>query len=246
MINIQNLSKTYKKKKSVKALQDVSLTLEKGVYALLGPNGAGKSTLMKILTLCMKPDCGEVLWNNRPISVCKEQYRSVLGYMPQQQTLYNNFNGRTFLNYMAVLKDLPKSTIQQEIERVAESVNLSDKLDEKIAGYSGGMKQRLLFASAIMGTPELVILDEPTAGLDPKERIRTRKLAKKVSENSTVLFATHVVSDIEEIADKVIILSEGVVLAFDTPQSLIANTPNAKKLEDVYMYYFGEAEDELC
>ncbi len=246
MITIQNLSKTYRGKEPVKALREVTLTLDKGVYALLGPNGAGKSTLMKILTLCMKPDSGKVLWNEQSIFECTEAYRRILGYMPQQQTLYNSFKGRTFLNYLAVLKDLPKRTIQEEIARVSLSVNLSDKLDERIAGYSGGMKQRLLLAGAIMGTPEFVILDEPTAGLDPRERIRTRKLAKKVAENSTVLFATHVVSDIEDIADKVILLNKGVVTAFDTPTELIRNTPNAQNLEDVYMHYFGEVEDGIC
>jgi len=246
MITIQNISKTYKGKVNVKALQGITLTLDKGVYALLGPNGAGKSTLMKILTLSMRPDSGEVLWDGCSIARCESKYRSILGYMPQQQTLYNGFRGRTFLNYMAVLKDLPKQTIQNEIARVSENVNLLDKLDEKIAGYSGGMKQRLLLASAIMGSPQFVILDEPTAGLDPRERVRTRRLAKRVSERSTVLFATHVVSDIEEIADKVIILCKGEVVAFDTPINLIKATPDAQNLEDVYMYYFGRAEDELC
>ncbi len=245
MIEIKNVSKTYGGKKNTKALDDVTLTLKKGVYALLGPNGAGKSTLMKILTLCLQADCGEILLNGVPISQCEEKYRSLLGYMPQQQTLYNSFKGRTFLNYIAVLKDLPKNTVKDEIMRVAESVNLTDKLDEKIVGYSGGMKQRLLLASAIMGTPEFIILDEPTAGLDPRERIRTRKLAEKVSSDSTVLFATHVVSDIEDIADKIILLNGGIVAAFDTPEKLIENTPDAENLEDVYMYYFGETEDEL-
>lgn len=246
MITIQNISKTYKGKENVKALQNINLTLDKGVYALLGPNGAGKSTLMKILTLSLKSDSGEVFLDNMSIDDCQEKYRSILGYMPQQQTLYNSFKGRTFLNYIAVLKDLPKQTIPKEIMRVAESVNLQDKLDEKISVYSGGMKQRLLLASAVMGTPEFVILDEPTAGLDPRERIRTRRLAKKVSENSTVLFATHVVSDIEEIADKIIILNKGKVIAFDTTVNLINSVPDAQNLEDVYMHYFGRAEDEIC
>ncbi len=246
MLSVQNISKTYKSKNPVKALQGVSLEAEKGVYALLGPNGAGKSSLMKILTLSMEPDSGAISWNGEPISKCREEYRSVLGYMPQQQSLYSGFTGGMFLNYMAALKDIPKADIPGEIQRVAAGVNLTDKLDEKIVGYSGGMKQRLLLASAVMGAPKLVILDEPTAGLDPRERVRTRHLVKRVAADSTVIFATHVVSDIAEIADRVILLRAGQVIALDTPQNLISNTGGARNLEDVYMHCFGDMEDLLC
>lgn len=246
MLEIKNLSKTYKGKLEVRALNNVSLNLDNGVCALLGPNGAGKSTLMKILTLSLKPDSGEILWNSENIESMGDNYRAVLGYMPQQQSLYNTFTGKMFLNYIATLKNVPKNEIEAEVKTAAESVNMQDKLSEKVRHYSGGMKQRLLLASAALGNPKFVILDEPTAGLDPKERIRVRNLAKDLGENAIVLFATHVVADIEQIADKVIIMNKGVILAEGNPQELIESVENAESLEDVYMHFFGNVEKEKC
>lgn len=246
MLEIKSLSKTYKGKTEVKALKNVSINLDNGVYALLGPNGAGKSTLMKILTLSLKPDSGEIFWDNVSIETMGDDYRAVLGYMPQQQSLYNTFTGKMFLNYIATLKNVPKNEIESQVKSAAESVNMQDKLTERIKNYSGGMKQRLLLASAALGDPKFVILDEPTAGLDPKERIRVRNLAHDMGENAIVLFATHVVSDIESIADKVIIMNKGVILAEGKPQELIASVENAKTLEDVYMHFFGNVEKEKC
>ncbi len=246
MLEIKNLSKTYKGKSEVRALDHISLSLTNGVCALLGPNGAGKSTLMKILTLSLKPDSGEILWEQKNIEQMGNDYRAVLGYMPQQQSLYSTFTGKMFLNYIATLKNIPKDKIESVVKSAAESVNMQDKLTERIKNYSGGMKQRMLLASAALGTPKFVILDEPTAGLDPKERIRVRNLAHNMGENAIVLFATHVVSDIESIADKVIIMNKGVILAEGKPQELIASVENAKTLEDVYMHFFGNVEKEKC
>lgn len=245
MLEIKDLCKTYRGKTEVKALNEVSLSLEKGVYALLEPNGAGKSTLMKILTLSLDNDAGKVLWNGKSIKELGNQYRSILGYMPQQQSLYKSFTGRMFLNYIAALKNVPKKEIEPCVNEAAESVNMLEKLNEKIRGYSGGMKQRLLLASAVLGDPEFIILDEPTAGLDPKERIRVRNLAEKKGENAIVLFATHVVSDIETIAREIIIMKQGNVLAVDSPANLIKSTPGSKTVEDVYMYYFQETGEPV-
>ena len=149
-----------------KALSGVSITLTPGLYGLLGPNGAGKSTLIHIITGTLAPDSGEVLWCGKPASGIT--FRRILGYMPQQQGLYDSYTGRRFLAYMAALKEIPRKAVAAEVDRVAAAVNLTAELDKRLSAYSGGMKQRLLLASALLGNPKLLILDEPTAGLDPK------------------------------------------------------------------------------
>ncbi|MCL2634761.1 MAG: ATP-binding cassette domain-containing protein [Oscillospiraceae bacterium] len=237
MIVINNLSKSYGKNK---ALNGINLDLINGVYALLGPNGAGKSTLMNILALSLRADEGKILWKGaKRIEECGKEYRGILGYMPQQQGLYDGFRGVDFLCYIAGLKDIPKNKVREEVERVAALVNLSDRLRDRLSGYSGGMKQRILLASAIIGNPEIVILDEPTAGLDPKERIRTREIVKSMAGDKIIIIATHVVSDIETIADEVILLKKGVIVEKGSPADLCEKM-NADDLESVYMRVFEE------
>ncbi|MCL2698085.1 MAG: ATP-binding cassette domain-containing protein [Oscillospiraceae bacterium] len=243
MIVIKDLSKSYGKNK---ALDNISLDLTSGVYALLGPNGAGKSTLMNILTLSLRADEGKVLWKGASqtdavtrIEEAGKEYRGILGYMPQQQGMYDGFRGVDFLCYIAGLKDIPSKRVREEVERVAALVNLSDRLRDRISGYSGGMKQRILFASAIIGDPEIIVLDEPTAGLDPKERIRIREIVKSMAGEKIILFATHVVSDIETIADDVILLKKGVVIERGSPSDLCGKF-DADGLESVYMKVFEE------
>ena len=197
MLEIINLSKTYGTKK---ALDNINFKLENGIYGLLGPNGAGKSTLMNIITENLSADQGKILWNGQENTKLGVKYREILGYMPQQQGLYNGFTGKRFLNYIAVLKDIPKEKIQEDILKVAKKVNLQDDLNTKIGMYSGGMKQRLLIASCIIGNPQLLIFDEPTAGLDPKERVRVKNLLKELAEDKIIIIATHIVPDIENIA----------------------------------------------
>ena len=238
MLIINNLSKSYSKGK-IKALNDVSAKLSNGIYALLGPNGAGKSTLMNILTLGLKQDSGTVLWNDSSIEAAGRDYRSILGYMPQQQGLYDGFRGLDFLYYMAGLKDIPTKETKDEVNRVAEAVNLSDRVLDRLSGYSGGMKQRILLATAIMGDPKIVILDEPTAGLDPKERIRVREIVRKMAGDKIIIFATHVVSDIETIADEVILLKKGVIADRGSVDDLNEKF-EVEDLESVYMKVFGE------
>ena len=218
MLEIRNLSKSYGKKV---ALNNINLKFDNGLYGLLGPNGAGKSTLMNIITDNLKADNGEILWNGMDYQKLGVKYREILGYMPQQQGLYNGFTGKRFLNYIAVLKDIPKKEILLQIEESAKKVNLQNELDKKINMYSGGMKQRLLIASCILGNPKLIIFDEPTAGLDPKERVRVKKLMQELSSKSIVIIATHIVPDIENIAKEIVILKEGVLIEKNTPEKLI-------------------------
>ena len=214
MLEIRNLSKSYGKKV---ALNNINLKFDNGLYGLLGPNGAGKSTLMNIITDNLKADNGEILWNGMDYQKLGVKYREILGYMPQQQGLYNGFTGKRFLNYIAVLKDIPKKEILLQIEESAKKVNLQNELDKKINMYSGGMKQRLLIASCILGNPKLIIFDEPTAGLDPKERVRVKKLMQELSSKSIVIIATHIVPDIENIAKEIVILKEGVLIEKNNP-----------------------------
>ncbi|WP_040197116.1 ABC transporter ATP-binding protein [Candidatus Soleaferrea massiliensis] len=240
MLEIKHVTKRYGEKY---ALQAVSLSLSEGVYGLLGPNGAGKSTLMNIITDNLKADSGEVCWDGIAVKKLGAQYRSLLGYAPQQQGLYESFTGRRFLCYMGTLKGIRKKQMHDEIEHAAGYVNLLEKLDRPVGTYSGGMKQRLLIAQAMMGDPRLLILDEPTAGLDPKERVRIREKIKELSAGRIVLMATHVVSDIQSIAKEIIVLKAGEVAARDTVDALCSGFGGAKDLEEVYMKLFGEEAD---
>lgn len=236
MLEIRNISKQYGDKT---ALQPLSLSLSNGIYGLLGPNGAGKSTLMNIISDNLLPDSGTLYWNDTEIRTLGREYRKLLGYAPQQQGLYESFTGRRFLSYMATLKNISKKEQPEEIDRVAGHVNLLPVLDQKIGTYSGGMKQRLLIAQALMGDPQLLIMDEPTTGLDPKERIRIREKIQELSEGKIILLATHVVSDIQPIATQIIILKAGALIAQDTVTNLCQHYGDVEDLEDVYMQIFG-------
>ncbi len=214
ILEIDNLNKFYG---SNHALCDLSFSFERGIYGLLGPNGAGKSTLMNILTQNLKASSGIVKYEGQDIIKLDGQYRKVLGYMPQQQKLYPDFTLNRFLHYMAALKGMSGNDVESRIKNVIAEVNLEDVSDKKLGGFSGGMKQRALLAQAILSDPEILILDEPTAGLDPKERIRIRNLVSKIAINKMVLLATHVVSDIEMIADNVLLLGKGKLISYGTP-----------------------------
>lgn len=238
---LQNVEKQYKTKK---ALADVSLVLTEGIYGLLGPNGAGKSTLMNLITGNVKASAGRILWNGEETAALGAAYRGILGYAPQQQGLYETFSGRRFLSYMAALKDIPKKEVKAEVERVLALVNLTDRGNSLIGSYSGGMKQRLLIAQAVMGNPKLVVLDEPTAGLDPKERIRIREKIKEISGDKIILVSTHVISDIWSIAKEIIFLKEGRIAACDTISALCEKHGGEGNPERIYMEILGE--DALC
>ena len=240
---VQGLVKVYGGRHGEKrALGGVSFTLGPGFYGLLGPNGAGKSTMINIIIGNLAATKGKGLWNGHDVRRLGRQFRAVLGYMPQQQNLYDSFTGQRFLQYMAALKELPRAAVPAEVQRVAGAVHLQAELEKKLAAYSGGMKQRLLAAAALLGSPQLLILDEPTAGLDPKERVRLRHILQQLSHNCIVLVATHVVPDVEHVADEILLLKDGLLVDKAPPAQLIEAYAPGKTLEDVYLAVYGEDE----
>lgn len=239
MLELCDITKKYKDKL---VLNGVSLSLDNGIYGLLGPNGAGKSTLMNIITGNLQPTGGTVKWNGESLQSLGADYRSLLGYAPQQQGMYDTFSGRRFLSYMATLKGISKRDMPEEIERVLSYVNMTEAANRPIGTYSGGMKQRILIAQSVLGDPKLVVLDEPTAGLDPKERVRIRERISELSGDKIILVSTHVVSDIESIAKEIILIKSGTIIDHDAVVELCRKY-QVSQLEDVYMKLFGEEED---
>jgi ABC-type multidrug transport system ATPase subunit len=222
-LNITNISKSYG---TNLALNNFTATLDAGIYALLGPNGSGKSTLMNILTDNLKADSGEITYtdgtgNAENVLDMGVRFREELGFMPQYPGLYPNFTVERFMWYMAALKGLSKAESQQQIPEILAAVELDDVPKRKIGALSGGMKQRLTLAQAVLGDPEILILDEPTAGLDPKQRIAIRNYISKIAFNKIVLIATHVVPDIEFIAKDIIMLKKGVIVDNAPPHELV-------------------------
>ena len=238
---LKGITKQYGSKR---ALDDFSYSFEEGVYGLLGPNGAGKSTLMKIITQSVKPTGGEITLDGDDIFKQKEEYRKRIGYMPQQQTIYPFYTGRQVLNYMGLLKGEGRKSLDDKIQFYLEKVNLISVADKKIGTYSGGMKQRLLIAQTFLGDPDIMIFDEPTAGLDPKERIHVRNLIHDNSAGKIIIVATHVVQDIESIADCIVLQKEGKVAEADAPDKLVEKmgVDPDQGLEGVYMKVFEETE----
>ena len=226
-LQLEHLSKTYG---TVQALKDISYTFKPGIYRFLGANGAGKSTMINLITDNVARDKGSaggsILYDGQDILKLGSRFRGIIGYMPQQQGFYEDFSPKAFLRYMAEIKGIKGKnekgqTVKEQIDELLEVVNLTGVAYKKIGGFSGGMKQRVLLAQALLGDPDILILDEPTAGLDPKERIAIRNYIAELSRNKIILFATHVVSDIECIADYVLLLKKGEIIAMGTPVELI-------------------------
>lgn len=220
MLSIKNVSKKYGK---FVALEDVNLDLEQGVYGLLAPNGAGKTTLINMITTLLYPSTGEILWNGTDIYSLGEKFRDELGYLPQKFGFYSDYTPRRFLRYLAVLKGLDAKKQEGEIERLLSLVGLEEVIDKKMKKFSGGMLQRVGIAQAMLNDPELLILDEPTAGLDPKERVRFRNLIHELGGERIVLLSTHIVSDIESIAGKIIMIRDHTIERFQSPREICSS-----------------------
>ncbi len=221
---LENLRKTYG---TVQALKGVNYEFKCGVYGILGANGAGKSTMINLITDNIDRDKkdmgGRVLYNGKDILKYGESFRELIGYMPQQQGFYEDFSAKSFLYYMAEIKGIKRKAAAAQIAELLKIVNLSDVADKKIGGFSGGMRQRLMLAQALLGNPRILIMDEPTAGLDPKERIAIRNYISELSSERIVLLATHIVSDIESIADCVLLMKKGEIIKSGTPEELVAS-----------------------
>ena len=221
---IRDITKSYGKNL---ALSGFTATLEPGIYALLGPNGSGKSTLMNILTDNLSADSGEILFSDdggepRDVGKMGVEFREKLGFMPQYPGLYPNFTVERFMWYMATLKCIERSDAKRQIDEILSSVELDDARRKRIGALSGGMKQRLALAQAVLGEPSILILDEPTAGLDPKQRIAIRNYISKIALSKIVMIATHVVSDVEFIARDIIMLKKGKIVDNAPPHELTA------------------------
>src|SRR5215470_4242038 len=219
-LNVENLSKSYRGR--VHALRGVQLCLSPGVLGLLGPNGAGKSTLMRILATITLPSSGRVTWNGIDIASTPDSLRNVLGYLPQDFGVYPNLNAFEFLEYLAAVKGIEANAAQKRIGQLLELVNLTEAAKRPLGGYSGGMRQRVGIAQALLNDPQLLIVDEPTAGLDPEERVRFRNLLSELSGERIVILSTHIVSDVEAVATCIAILSHGQLLTHGAPEALLA------------------------
>lgn len=202
-------------------VRDISIELDSGVIGLLGPNGAGKSTFMQLIATVTKPTEGELYWNGTSVTESPESVRSVLGYLPQDFGVYPNLTATEFLEYMASLKGLPGSVATERINKLLEITNLAEYSDRKLGGFSGGMRQRVGIAQALLNDPDLLIVDEPTVGLDPAERVRFRNIIGDLTEDRLVILSTHIVNDVESTATELVLLNDGQIMTQTKPESLI-------------------------
>ena len=221
-LRIEGLSKTYSN--GVRAVDDVSLTVPQGMFGLLGPNGAGKSTLMRILATLQEPDTGSATLGDIDMLTEKDRVRETLGYLPQEFGLYPKVRAQDLLDHFAILKGITdKKERRQIVEALLDQTNLTDARKRKLGGFSGGMRQRFGIAVALLGDPRLIIVDEPTAGLDPEERVRFLNLLSELGENAVVILSTHIVEDVSELCSRMAVISRGQILLEGDPGSKIGD-----------------------
>ena len=227
MLAVNNVTKKYN---DFIVLENINLEFDNGVYGLLAPNGAGKTTLIKMITTLLFPTKGEILWEGTDIRALDDKYRDIIGYLPQEFGYYKNYSPRQFLEYLAALKGIDRHDSKGKITELMELVALEDVVDKKMRKFSGGMIQRVGIAQALLNNPKILILDEPTAGLDPKERVRFRNMISSLSKDRIVILSTHIVSDIETIANQVIMFKDHKLFCNDSPSN-ICNTLEGKIYE---------------
>lgn len=239
MLTLENVTKKYK---NFTALSDVNLELKEGIYGLLSPNGAGKTTLLKMIATLMPTTAGNIYYDGKNIMEMGEAYRELLGYMPQKFGYYKDYTAVRYLSYLAALKGLDKKETAAKIDELMEQVGLSEVKNQKLKTYSGGMIQRVGIAQALLGDPKILILDEPTAGLDPKERANFRELLMKFADGKIILYSTHIVSDIENIADRIIMLRDHTLYCDKSVEELKTSFGSKKEnpnLEDLFLEIYG-------
>lgn len=244
-MNRLTISHIGKKYGSQWALKDVSAEMEHGVYAILGENGAGKTTLDLIIAGLLEPTEGEVLWNGERITRKRGKYYAGFGFMPQTPELYPEFTVKQFLQYMCSLKGLSGRETKQKISEILELTHLDGAESKKVGKLSGGMRQRLGIGQALINNPDLLILDEPTAGLDPKERIYFKNLISRLGSDRVILLATHILSDVEQIANKILFLRRGKVLFFETPEKMLDRIREMVYMVEIPVAKFPEVEQTL-
>lgn len=251
MLNILGLNKTYSN--GVKALNEVNLNIGQGMFGLLGPNGAGKSTLMRTIATLQEPDSGTITFENIDVIKQKEQMRNILGYLPQEFGVYKENSAEELLHYLSLLKGLVDKKKRTEIvDYLLEVTNLSKYRKKKLGGFSGGMKQRFGIAQALIGQPQIIVVDEPTAGLDPEERYRFQNLLNTISENVTIILSTHIVSDVSELCSDMAIINKGKVLVQKSPIDAIHILQNkiwskivTRKEVDLYLQKYKVVSSRL-
>jgi ABC-2 type transport system ATP-binding protein len=221
---------------TIHAVRDFTLRLEPGILGLLGPNGAGKSTLMRMLATVTKPTSGTIRFNGSDIGKYPDELRRTLGYLPQDFGIYPHLSAIEFLEYIGALKGIPRRALRARINTLLDLLNLTYAGSRALGGFSGGMRQRVGIAQALLNEPRLLIVDEPTAGLDPEERVRLRTLLRDMAGDRIIIFSTHICSDVESIATRVVIVNHGTLLADDHPSKLIHGRAS---LEEAYLQIIG-------
>lgn len=233
-LTINNLTKKYK---DITALDNFSVTLSPGIYGLLGPNGAGKSTLMRCIADVIRPTSGEIMYNGKNIYSMGNDFRKILGFLPQEIGFYPSFTGEEIIKYFAGLKGCKVTS--GDIEKRLDSVNLLEFKKKKVGGYSGGMKRRLGIAVTFLNDPDVMIFDEPTAGLDPEERFRFRNLLIELGKTKIIILATHIITDLENVCDKILFIKKGVLINTIDDFKEEAKSPESY-IEQLYLELFGE------